>query len=179
MSIESVMLSNHLILCRPLLLLSIFPSIRVFSNEVDIIDARMFIASINSKCPPDIMFLILPKMKVSVTQLCPTLCDSMDFSPPGSSVHGILQTILEWVTMPFSRYLPDIGSNPGLQHCRQIFFYHLSHQGSPAVPSRTIKKQTSIPSLSNNHPQHFSRERKQLISLFRVSTVLFFNVLNP
>ena len=34
MSIESVMSSNHLILCRPLLLLtSIFPSIRVFSNE--------------------------------------------------------------------------------------------------------------------------------------------------
>ena len=33
MSIESVMPSNHLILCRPLLLSSIFPSIRVFSNE--------------------------------------------------------------------------------------------------------------------------------------------------
>ena len=33
MSIESVMPSNHLILCRPLLLLSIYPSIRVFSNE--------------------------------------------------------------------------------------------------------------------------------------------------
>ena len=34
MSIESVMPSNHLILCRPLLLLpSIFPNIRVFSNE--------------------------------------------------------------------------------------------------------------------------------------------------
>ena len=33
MSIESVMLSNHLILCCPLLLPSIFPSIRVFSNE--------------------------------------------------------------------------------------------------------------------------------------------------
>ena len=34
MSIESVMPSNHLILCRPLLLLpSVFPSIRVFSNE--------------------------------------------------------------------------------------------------------------------------------------------------
>ena len=32
-SIESVMLSNHLILCHPLLLPSIFPSIRVFSNE--------------------------------------------------------------------------------------------------------------------------------------------------
>ena len=37
MSIESVMPSNHLILCHPLLLLpSIFPSIRVFSNELDI-----------------------------------------------------------------------------------------------------------------------------------------------
>ena len=33
MSIESVMPSNHLILCRPVLLPSIFPSIRVFSNE--------------------------------------------------------------------------------------------------------------------------------------------------
>ena len=33
MSIESVMSSNHLILCRPLLLPSIFPSIRVFYNE--------------------------------------------------------------------------------------------------------------------------------------------------
>ena len=33
MSIESVMPSNHLILCRPLLLPSIFPSIRIFSNE--------------------------------------------------------------------------------------------------------------------------------------------------
>ena len=34
MSFESVMPSNHLILCRPLLLPSIFPSIRVFSNEL-------------------------------------------------------------------------------------------------------------------------------------------------
>ena len=36
--------------------------------------------------------------------LCLTLCDPMDHSPPGSSVHGILQArILEWVAMPFSR----------------------------------------------------------------------------
>ena len=34
MSTESVMLSNHLILCHPLLLPSIFPSIRIFSNEL-------------------------------------------------------------------------------------------------------------------------------------------------
>ena len=37
-------------------------------------------------------------------QLCPTLYDPMDCSPPGSSVHGILQArILEWVAMPSSR----------------------------------------------------------------------------
>ena len=37
-------------------------------------------------------------------QSCPTLCDPMDCSPPGSSVHGILQArILEWVAMPSSR----------------------------------------------------------------------------
>ena len=41
---------------------------------------------------------------VKVTQLCPTLCDPTDCSPPGSSVHGILQArILEWVATPFSR----------------------------------------------------------------------------
>ena len=38
-----------------------------------------------------------------VTQLCPTLCDSMDCSPLGSSVHGILQArTLKWVAMPSS-----------------------------------------------------------------------------
>ena len=40
-----------------------------------------------------------------VTQSCPTLCDPMDRSPPGSSIQGILQSsILEWVAIPFSRY---------------------------------------------------------------------------
>ena len=43
-------------------------------------------------------------------QLRPTLCDSMECSPPGSSVHGILQArILEWVAMPPSGDLPDLG----------------------------------------------------------------------
>ena len=36
-------------------------------------------------------------------QSCPTLCDPIDSSPPGSSVHGILQArILEWVAISFS-----------------------------------------------------------------------------
>ena len=41
---------------------------------------------------------------VLVAQLCPILCDPMDCSTSGSSVHGILQArILEWIAIPFSR----------------------------------------------------------------------------
>ena len=67
-----------------------------------------------------------------VTQSCPALCDPMDCSLPGSSVHGdspdkntglgchgLLQGIL-----------PTHGSNPGLLHCRQIL-YQLSNKGIP------------------------------------------------
>ena len=43
---------------------------------------------------------------VCVAQLCPTLCYSVDCSPPDSSVHGILQArILEQVAVPFSRHI--------------------------------------------------------------------------
>ena len=43
-------------------------------------------------------------MCVLVAWSCPTLCDPMDCSPPGSSVCGILQArILEWVAMPLSK----------------------------------------------------------------------------
>ena len=39
-----------------------------------------------------------------VAQLCPTLCDPMDCSLPGSSIHGIFQAIvLEWIAISFSR----------------------------------------------------------------------------
>ena len=48
--------------------------------------------------------IIYEKVKVLVAQLYLTLCDHMDHSPPGSSVHGILQArILECVALPFSR----------------------------------------------------------------------------
>ena len=43
-------------------------------------------------------------MHVKLLLSCPTLCDPMDCSPLGSSVHGILQArILEWVAIPCSR----------------------------------------------------------------------------
>ena len=49
----------------------------------------------------------LMPVRVTITEViqsCPTLCDPMDYSPPGSSIHGILQArILEWVAISFSR----------------------------------------------------------------------------
>ena len=59
--------------------------------------------------------------EVLVAQLCPALCNPMDYSLPGSSVHGVLQVrIPEWVAMPSSRgiFLTQ-GLNLGLLLCRQ------------------------------------------------------------
>ena len=70
------------------------------------------------------------KSESEVTQSCPTLCDPMDCSLPGSSIHGILQQE-SWSGLPFPSLgdLPDPGIEPGLLHCRQTLYY-LSHQGS-------------------------------------------------
>ena len=46
------------------------------------------------------------KSERKVAQLCPTLSDPMDCSPPGSSVHGIFQArVLEWGAISFSDVL--------------------------------------------------------------------------
>ena len=76
-----------------------------------------------------------------VIQSCPTPCDPMDCSPPGSSVHGdspgknpgvgchaLLQGIF-----------PIQGSNPGLLPCRRIL-YHLSHPRSPQTTVGIFKR---------------------------------------
>ena len=43
------------------------------------------------------------KVESEVAQSCPTLCDPMDSSLPGSSIHGIFQaTVLEWGAIAFS-----------------------------------------------------------------------------
>ena len=124
-SIELVRPSNHLILCHPFLLLpSIFPSIRVFSNK-SVFHIRWpkywsfsFSVSPSNEYSRLISFRMdwlnlltvqgtlksLAAAAAKSLQSCPTLCDPIDGSPPGSSVPGILQAgILEWVAMSFSR----------------------------------------------------------------------------
>ena len=62
---------------------------------------------------------------------CPTLCYPMDYSLPGSSIHGISQArILEWVSISFSSGIfPTQGLNPGLFLLCRWILYWLSHQG--------------------------------------------------
>ena len=62
-------------------------------------------------------------MCVLVTQSCLTLCDSVACSPPGSSVHGILQANIG-VGSPslLQGIFPPQRSNPGLPHCRWILY---------------------------------------------------------
>ena len=88
MSTDSVMLSNHLILCHPLFLLhSVFPNIRVFPKELAL-HIRW------PKVPINFFFFIKKEVLhihngifSSVAQLCPILCDPMDWSMPGLPVH--------------------------------------------------------------------------------------------
>ena len=80
-------------------------------------------------------------------QSCQTLCDPMDCSPPGSSVHGIYQ--VKNTGMSCHVLLQGIfstqGLNPSFLHCRQIL-YHLSHQGSPTNKQTNINSSKTLKS---------------------------------
>ena len=73
-------------------------------------------------------------MCAQLLQLYPTLCDPMDCSPPGSSVHGILQArTLEWAAISSSGDLHDPGFKPTspVSPALQADSWPLSHWGSP------------------------------------------------
>ena len=77
-----------------------------------------------------------PQGACSVARPRPTLCDPMDWSPPDSSVQGILQArALEQVDMSSSRGSSQPRNRTQYLHCRQIL-YQLSYEGS-------IKKSTN------------------------------------
>ena len=74
------------------------------------------------------------RLYVLSPQSCPTFCDPMDCSLPGSSVHGHspgkntgggCHALLQGIFL-------IQGLNSGLPHCRCVL-YHLSHQGSPSI----------------------------------------------
>ena len=84
---------------------------------------------------PDTIKLVGSAVLCLVAQSCPTLCNPMNCSPPGSSVHGDSPGKNTRVGChALLCGFPTQGSNPGLPRCRQIL-YHLSHQ--EGLPSKT------------------------------------------
>ena len=78
------------------------------------------------------------KVKVLVTQLCLTLCDSRDCGPPGSSVHGILQVrILEWVAVPFCRASSQPWDLTSIS-CIAGKFFTSEQPGKPIAGSKSL-----------------------------------------
>ena len=122
---QSVMSSNHLILCHPLLLLpSVFPSIRAFSHESALRIRWTEYWSFSFSISPSNEYSGLISLRIDwfdplevqgtlksqlaavaaakLLQSCPTLCDPIDGSPPGSPIPGILRArTLEWVAIAF------------------------------------------------------------------------------
>ena len=76
-------------------------------------------------------FIFPPPPPPKSLQSCPTLCDPIDGSPPGSPIPGIRQArLLQWGSHSLLLWIFLTQRwNPGLLHCRQIL-YGLSHQGS-------------------------------------------------
>ena len=101
-----------------------------------------------------LQLLLLCAVLCLVTQSCLTLCDPIDCSPPGSSVHGDSpgkntgvgsRSLLQGI-------FPTQGWNPGLPHCRRIL-YCLSYQGS----SRTLEWVAYPFSRGSSWPRNWTR----------------------
>ena len=86
-------------------------------------------------CAPVALHADIPLVCAKLLQSCPALCYPMDCSPPGSSVHGILQArILEWVAMSFSRgsYWPRARTHISCVSCI-IFFTTSTTREAPSL----------------------------------------------
>ena len=81
-----------------------------------------------------LMTVFYVRVCAQLLQSCLFVTDPMDYSPPGSSTHGIFQAgILKWVAILFSRGVYQIqGLNPQVLHYSWVV-YQLSHQKNPIL----------------------------------------------
>ena len=101
-----------------------------------------------------------------VAQSCPTLCDPMDCSLPGFSVHGILQArILEWVTISFSRGSSRPRDRTRISHiggrCFNLWATRKTHmakllQSCPTLCNPIDGSPPGSPSLGFSRQEHWS-----------------------
>ena len=100
-----------------------------------------------------------------VVQSCPTLCDPIDCSPPGSSVHEIFQErILEWAAISFPGHLPNPGIKPGSPALQADSLY-TELQGKPVYRVVSVNPKSSI-HLSPCFPLWYAYLFSMSVSLF-------------
>ena len=102
MSIEAVISSNHLILCHPLLLVSIFPSIRVFSNELALPIRWPKYCSFSFSISPSNGYSVLISIRIDWFDLL--------------AVQGTLKSLLQYLS-----------STASILQCSSFFMVQLSH----------------------------------------------------
>ena len=82
------------------------------------------------------------KKKSEVAQSCPTLCDPMDCSSPGSSIHGIFQArVLEWSRLPFP--FPDDLPDPGIEPGSPALLADALQSEPPGIPDSSAGEESS------------------------------------
>ena len=127
MSIESLMPSNHLVLCHPLLLLpSVFPSIRVFSNES------------------------------ALRVRCPKYC-SFSFSiSPSTDYSGMISFRSDWLDLlevqeTLKSLLQHHSSKTSILQCPAFLMVHLSHPYMTTGKTIALTRQTSVSKVMSLH----------------------------
>ena len=106
---------------------------------------------------------------------CPTLCDPLDYSPPDSSVHGILQArILKWVAISSSRNLPDPGIKLLCPALAGRLFTTEPHLGSPFKIAPTCNKYR----LTNPSPRGKANQGSCCFGIFHLPFVIPFRFLS-
>ena len=158
-STQLVMPSNHLILYHPLLLLpSVFPSKRVFSDESVLRIRWPKYWSFSFSISPSNEYSGLISFRMNwldllagqeSSQSCLTFWDPIDCCLPGSSVHGIFQAEY-WSGLPF----PSPGDilNPGIKLMSSALQADASLSEPPGKPSSLIPQFKSIKSLALSFP---------------------------
>ena len=100
------------------------------------------------------------KQEVLVSKLCLTLCNFMNCNPPGSSVHGILQTrILEWVAVSYSRGSSQPRDQIQISGTAGIFFTTWATRQAKVITSKVLEE-----GIDSNVKYRELKLRKNLLS---------------
>ena len=115
-----------------------------------------FLTKLNLLLPWDIGIMFLAAAAAKSLQLCPTLCDPIDDSPPGSAIPGILQArTLEWVAVSFSNASKRKVKVKSLSRVRLLATpWTAAYQAPPSMGFASQEYWSGVPLPSPHVPWH-------------------------